>query len=297
MNSYIQRIPLFDTSVSLNILRLDEIHPFIQGNKYYKLFYNIEYAIKQNLSIVTFGGPYSNHIQATALACKKANITCFGIIRGNNFKYKSSTIIQAEECGMKIIYVDRDTFKDLRTLDNLAIQSYLTDIQNIESKIHVVPEGGTNQFGIQGAEKIIEEIDVEFDLICCPVGTGGTISGIINSLKGNKELLGFSSLKDEYLTKEVEKFTNNLFTNWKINYDYHFGGYAKWNQDLINYINEFKVKYNIPLCPIYTGKMMYGINHLVAQNYFKPNTRILAIHTGGLQGIEGFNKSNKNILV
>ena len=297
MNSYIQRIPLFDTSVSLNILRLDEIHPFIQGNKYYKLFYNIEYAIKQNLSIVTFGGPYSNHIQATALACKKANITCFGIIRGNNFKYKSSTIIQAEECGMKIIYVDRDTFKDLRTLDNLAIQSYLTDIQNIESNIHVVPEGGTNQFGIQGAEKIIEEIDVEFDLICCPVGTGGTISGIINSLKGNKELLGFSSLKDEYLTKEVEKFTNNLFTNWKINYDYHFGGYAKWNQDLINYINEFKVKYNIPLCPIYTGKMMYGINHLVAQNYFKPNTRILAIHTGGLQGIEGFNKSNKNILV
>ena len=184
MNSYIQEIPTNYNHISLNILRLDEIHPFIQGNKYYKLFYNIQFAIKNNLSTVTFGGAFSNHIHATALACKKHNISCYGIIRGNNFKFKSSTLQNAEKNGMNLIYLDRSTFKTLREQSENDIKQWLFTHHQIPTSIHIVPEGGTNSLGIKGAEKIINEVDIDFDILFCPVGTGGTISGIIiQSLK------------------------------------------------------------------------------------------------------------------
>ena len=296
MNSFIQAIPTKSDLISLSILRLDEIQPHIQGNKYYKLYYNIKFALKHHLDIVTFGGPHSNHIHATALACQKENIPCVGIIRGNNFKYKSTTLINAENLGMKLIYVDRETFKTLRDFDDALIVSHLNEQYGLNHKIHIVPEGGTNALGIKGAEKIMEEVHANFDVICCPVGTGGTVSGIINSLKGNKQIIGFSSLKDTYLTQEVSQFTQNKYDNWSINYDYHFGGYAKWNMHLVDFINKIKNQHQIPLCPIYTGKMLYGITDLIEKNSFQKGTKILAIHTGGLQGIEAFNRANKNLL-
>jgi len=297
LNSIIQKIPIQHSSVSLNILRLDEIHPLIQGNKYYKLLYNIQFAIKNNLSIVTFGGAFSNHIHAVSLACKKHNIKCYGIIRGNNFKFKSTTLLDAENNGMQLIYTERALFKELRTANHVKISSWLQNNYAIPPNIHIVPEGGSNEKGIKGAEKILDEINIQFDYIVCPVGTGGTLAGIINASKGEKEIIGISSLKDNYLNNEISKFTDNKYKNWVVNYDYHFGGYAKWNKDLIHFINQFKADYQIPLCPIYTGKMMFGIIDLLSKNYFKENTTIIAIHTGGLQGIKGFNSTNKHILI
>ena len=131
-------------------------------------------------------------------------------------------------------------------------------------------------------------INFNYDYVCCPVGTGGTISGIINASQKHQEIIGFSALKGDFLKEDISKFVTK--NNWSINTDYHFGGYAKINAELITFINKFKTKYNIPLDPIYTGKMLYGINDLIIKGYFKPNSKILAIHTGGLQGIEGINQ-------
>ena len=297
---FLQGIPI-DAKyvVTLNLLRLDLLHPVIQGNKYFKLLPNLEYAIQENKAVVTMGGPHSNHIYATALACDSENIPCYGIIRGDNFKFLSPTLQRAQDLGMKLIFTDRELFRKIR--DHADIDIFTETLKAIHSDLpsdyHFVPEGGSNQLGIKGAQEILENIDPEYDYVFVPVGTGGTIAGIINYLKGEKIIVGISSLKDEYLVDQVAAFTQNKFKNWQINFNYHFGGYAKWNMELIDFINDFKRNYNIPLCPIYTGKMMFAIYDLLAKNYFPAGSSILAIHTGGIQGIEGFNQAYNDILI
>jgi len=151
----------------------------------------------------------------------------------------------------------------------------------------MIPEGGTNELAVKGCEEIFIEEDKTFDIICCPVGTGGTISGLINASEPHQKILGFPALKGDFLQKEIGKFTAK--SNWELVTDYHFGGYAKINSTLVEFINRFKQEYNIPLDPIYTGKMMFGIFDLIKKGYFKKGAKILAIHTGCLQGIDVMN--------
>ncbi len=280
--------------VTLKLFRLDLLHPIIQGNKYFKLLHNVEYALENKLSIVTMGGPHSNHINAAALICQSENIPCYGIIRGTNFKYLSPTLQKAQEAGMKLVFVDREQFGEIR---KTHIIDHLDEFKAKTFKYHFIPEGGSNELGVQGAEEIINNLSIEYDMVFCPVGTGGSLAGIIRYLKGDKRIIGISALKDDYLVDEIKKMLKHEYSNWQVNFNYHFGGYAKWNQELIDFINNFKRETQIPLCPIYTGKMMYGILDLLNKNYFPKGSNILAIHTGGLQGIEGFNKANNNILI
>ncbi len=282
----------------LKIFRLDLLHSDIQGNKFFKLLYNLEFAKDNHLPIITLGGAHSNHIVATALACKNEGIPCYGIIRGTNFSYLSPSLQTAQNSGMQLIFADRNQYREIRDNNSLDKHLHLFEEQNIPipPAYHYVPEGGTNELGLKGAEEILDNLQIDYDYVFCPVGTGGTISGIINFLKGSKIVVGISSLKDEYLVDQIKAYTNNQFNNWQVNFNYHFGGYAKWNQELIDFINTFKRKYKVPLCPIYTGKMLYGVFDLIEKNYFPPKSTILVLHTGGLQGIEGFNKVNKNII-
>lgn len=298
-DSFIQKIPLdAKYQLDLEIFRLDLLHPDIQGNKFFKLLYNIEHAKELNLPIVTLGGAHSNHIVATALACHNEGLTCYGLIRGTNFSYLSPSLEKARTLGMQLIFSERDEYKAIRDDNSLEKHQQLFFDQGIDfpKKHHFIPEGGTNELGIKGAEDILENLRLNYDYIFCSVGTGGTLSGLINFLKGDKKLIGISSLKDDYLKDQIKEFTENKYNNWQVNFNYHFGGYAKWNMDLIHFINQFKKDFEVPLCPIYTGKMMYGIYDLMENHYFPAHSKILAIHSGGLQGIEGFNKINKNII-
>jgi 1-aminocyclopropane-1-carboxylate deaminase len=290
-----------DNPIELSVLHLDILHPEIQGNKYYKLKYNLQEATKlKATTLLTFGGVFSNHIHATALAGKHYGFHTIGIIRGET---TTSTLLSAQNNGMKIHFADRNTFRELRAnFNDLNALKYLLFENNIQIPEHtyILPEGGTNSLALKGSGEIIDEIDIDFDVICTPVGTGGTIAGLINSLKGKKQVLGFSSLKGDFITHDVNKLldetNNHSLSNWSINSNYHFGGYAKWNSALIEFINQFYNQYGIPLCPIYTGKMMFGIMDLIEKNHFPDNTKILALHTGGLQGIKGFNEVNGNTI-
>ena len=152
---------------------------------------------------------------------------------------------------------------------------------------YLIPEGGTNLLAVKGCEEILTPADKDFNVLCSSVGTGGTLAGIINSSLHYQRIIGFPSLKGDFLKKDIRNFTAK--ENWEINTDYHFGGYAKVSEALIGFINYFKDKTNIPTDPIYTGKLLYGILDLVKNDYFKPGTKILAIHSGGLQGIAGMN--------
>ncbi len=276
--------------VSLYIKREDELHPFISGNKYRKLKYNLEEASRQNYNtLVTFGGAYSNHIAATAAAGFEYNFNTIGVIRGdelaNNLKEvirNNPTLKFAMQHNMHLEFVSRNAYR------NKTSPEFIIFLKEKFGKFYLVPEGGTNKLAVKGCEEILTKDEEHYHVICVAIGTGGTISGIINSTKNFQKVIGFPALKGDFLQHEIKKYVIRN-DNWSLNNDYHFGGYAKISEELINFINKFKKETSIPLDPIYTGKMMFGIVDLIKKNAFEKGTKILAIHTGGLQGIDGMN--------
>lgn len=283
--------------VSLYLKREDLLHPEISGNKFRKLRYNILEAQRQGKDkLLTFGGAFSNHIAAAAAAGKEFGIRTVGVIRGEElgqdldktFK-ENPTLRQAVEHGMELEFLSRDDYR------NKTSPEILEKLSLRYGNPYLLPEGGTNDLAIKGCEEILSDEDRDFDLICCAIGTGGTISGIINSASEDQKVFGFPALKGDFLGEEIQKYTTKF--NWELILDYHFGGYAKVNRELITFLNSFKCEYGIALDPIYTGKMMFGIFDLLQKGYFLKNTRILAIHTGGLQSIAPMNRflSKKNL--
>jgi 1-aminocyclopropane-1-carboxylate deaminase len=279
-----------NSGIFLFIKREDELHPFISGNKYRKLKYNLAEAAKQQKStLLTFGGAYSNHIAATAAAGFSYNLKTIGIIRGDELANNLAETIQnnptlkfASEHNMQFEFVSRASYREKTT------REFIKKLQEKFGDFYLVPEGGTNNFAVKGCEEILTEEDTKYDVICSAVGTGGTISGIINSLKNHQKAIGFPALKGDFLQPEIKKYILKS-ENWSLNTNYHFGGYAKVSEELITFINKFKSETKIPVDPVYTGKMMFGIVDLIKSDFFEKGTKILAIHTGGLQGIEGMN--------
>lgn len=285
--------------VSLQILRLDLKHSCVQGNKYYKLKYNLQKAKESGAkSLVTFGGAYSNHLLATAAAGNEHGFKTLGIIRGDCCDKLNHTLQKAADFGMEFNFVNREMYRNLRMAAEMS-PSDLGRLLNIEifSNAYLIPEGGTNELAVEGAKEILAEVpESSYDVVCVPVGTGGTLSGIINGLNGIKRVIGYQVLKGNFLSDDIQLLLQAKFDNWELNADYHFGGYAKFKPQLIEFINSFKSNFNVPLCPIYTGKMMFGILQMAENNAFVAGTRVLAVHTGGLQGIKGFNARYGNII-
>jgi 1-aminocyclopropane-1-carboxylate deaminase len=274
------------SNFTVTIKREDQIHDFVSGNKYRKLKYNLAEAINKNsICLLTFGGAYSNHIAAVASAGFEMGLETIGIIRGEEIAERTAgnpTLSFAKSKGMQLHFVSREEYKkktDLR---------FINFLREKFGEFYLIPEGGTNELAVRGCEEILNKSDLGFDYICTPVGTGGTIAGLINASGPDQTVLGFSSLKGTFQKETIETFTTKR--NYYLTDAYCFGGYAKIDSKLIRFINEFKENSGIPLDPIYTGKMMYGIFDLLKQGYFKENSRILAIHTGGLQGIAGMNQ-------
>ena len=282
---YNQFLELNNSTVQLALKPEYLIHTFISGNKYRKLKYNLEKAKDlKNDTILSFGGAYSNHIAATAFAGKFYGFKTVGIIRGEELVDRvdsNPTLKFAKGWGMQFKFVDRETYRHKTEVD------FIDSLKAEFGDFYLVPEGGTNLLAVQGCEEILNKNDSDFDFICCSIGTGGTISGVINASKSHQKILGFPALKGDFIREDIRKFATK--DNWDLITDYHFGGYGKIKPELITFINDFKKRYNIPLDPIYTGKMMYGIFDLIEKQFFPKDSKILAIHTGGLQGIEGMN--------
>lgn len=285
-NQEIQLPILKEKEVSLFIKREDLLHPIISGNKFRKLKYNLIEAQKQGHdTLLTFGGAFSNHIAATACAGKEYGFKTIGVIRGEELSQKyeeNSTLAISHKHGMRFKFVSRNDYRKKHE------QYFQEDLKEGFGRFYALPEGGTNALAVKGCEEILDASDTDFDVICCAVGTGGTIAGIINSSTTEQRILGFSALKGDFLKEDIRKFASK--ENWDLIADYHFGGYAKVMGALISFINDFKEKTGVPLDPIYTGKMVFGILDMIEQDKFKSDTKILAIHTGGLQGIAGINQ-------
>ncbi|NER18721.1 1-aminocyclopropane-1-carboxylate deaminase/D-cysteine desulfhydrase [Spongiivirga citrea] len=277
---------LHEKEVRLVIKREDLIDDFVSGNKFRKLKYNLLQARDQECeTILTFGGGYSNHIAAVAKAGKLSGFNTIGIIRGEELVDKvkeNPTLSFAVSCGMQLVFVSREKYRRKTQSD------FLANLNKRYQNAYIIPEGGTNSFAIKGCERILKDSDFDFTHIATPVGTGGTIAGIVNCSKLGQQVLGFPALKGDFLKVDISNFTKKR--NWSLVSDYHFGGYAKVDETLINFINTFKKDTKVPLDPVYTGKMIFGLIHMIRNDHFKSGASILAVHTGGLQGITGMNK-------
>jgi 1-aminocyclopropane-1-carboxylate deaminase len=189
---------------------------------------------------------------------------------------------------MKFQFVSREQYRQKSSF------GFVEKMKNKWGDFYLIPEGGTNYLAVKGCEEILTKEDQQFNYICAAVGTGGTISGLIKSLKKDQKVIGFPALKGNFLSEEIKKYTIKN-DNWSLIKDYHFGGYAKFNDHLVDFINTFKEETSILLDPIYTGKMLFGILDLIRKEHFSEGTKILAIHTGGIQGIEGVNQKLKKL--
>lgn len=272
---------LLAKQIHLSILRLDQVHPLVSGNKWFKLKENIKDALQRNdKSLLTFGGAYSNHLIATAAAAQASGLQSIGIVRGFHGKeHPTETLKECEALGMQLHYVSREDYTKKRA------EEFLSQLHLLYPEAYVIPEGGDNTNGIIGAGEIASYIPPNTNLVALPIGTGTTFSGIRNRLENTVQMLGFPVMKGGvYLKEEIEHKLDTNEGNWQLNADYHFGGFAKYNQELIDFMNDFYAKHHIPLDFVYTAKMMYGIFDLLQKDYFAEGSNICCIHTGGLQG-------------
>jgi len=270
--------------IELWMKRDDLLHPIISGNKWRKLKYSLDHALSSGAdTIISMGGTYSNHLHALAFAGKVVGLKTLGFIRGEQPETLTPTLSELQNWGMALKFVSRSNYRLLRQYKGCH------DLPGIKPQQYWLPEGGAQALALKGVAELVNEIDVPYDIICAPCGTGATLAGIIDAVPEQVSVMGFAALKNAgFLQTNVESLLPRPCTNWQINHNYHFGGFAKTNAELMAFIADFEYKTGIPLEPVYTGKMMYALYHLIAKHSFKPGQRIIAVHTGGLQGKRGF---------
>ncbi|NAW50154.1 1-aminocyclopropane-1-carboxylate deaminase/D-cysteine desulfhydrase [Elizabethkingia argentiflava] len=290
----IQRI-INKKGVELFLKREDLIHADISGNKYWKLFYNVNSYLESRPRrpfIITFGGAFSNHIASLAAFGKIFNIPTLGIIRGEEWREKVSdnyTLHGASQNGMGFRFVTREMYRNKDTLTD--------DLKREFPYALIIPEGGSNLKATEGVKFMLNERTKDFDYLCTAVGTGGTLAGISRHAEENQKIIGFKVVKDKRLLENVKELRGK--SNFCF-YEADYGGYGKITELMVHFINHFWITYNIPLDPVYTGKMMMRLLQLIEEDFFPMGSRVLAFHTGGLQGIGGANqllrKKNRNTI-
>lgn len=258
--------------IKLGIARFDLIHPVVSGNKLFKLYYYLKDALAENKSVTTFGGYFSNHLAATAYACKELGIKCKGFVNGEKPENLSATLLHCMQFGMDLEFISREEYRKIK-------------YNEIKSSSILIPEGGYSEKGKQGAALMYNSIkDLNADFICLSVGSATTLSGIL-SVAGREKVLAFPAIKNMTDIPERLKILKcEVKDTFEIINDYHFGGFSKTNRQLLQFMQEFYDNFSVKTDIVYTGKMMYGISDLINKNYFPDKSKIVVIHSGGLQG-------------
>lgn len=272
--------------IRLLVKREDLNHPLVSGNKWWKLKYNLaEAQLQKHDTLLTFGGAFSNHIYATAAAAAESKMQSIGIIRGEETLPLNPTLSFAQAQGMRLVYISRDDYR------KKSGPEFSTWLQKKFGDFYLIPEGGTNILAVKGcAEFATDHLSQHaFDYLCLPVGTGGTMAGIVTGFQGSKEILGISVLKKgDFLTSDilqlVQAFSGMFYGNWSVLTSYDHGGYAKVTKELLDFVSAMKDKYNLPLDHVYTGKLLWAVMKEAVRGRFTRGSTVLALHTGGLQG-------------
>ncbi len=275
-----------ERDIRLLVKRDDELHPEVSGNKWRKMKYNIAAARELGYkAMLTFGGAYSNHLAAVAAAGRLLGWKTLGFVRGEPTEPLNPTLSFARQCGMELRYSDRATYRNLRKGE---------EMEEWKQAYYILPEGGSNDLAVKGCAEVAAEVDFQPDFCCVAAGTGATAAGLIRGFSPQTRVLAFPVLKGGFMKEEIQGFLGREYPNWQVADGYHFGGYARFSQPLIDFINHTKASCGIPLDPVYTGKLFFGVADLIKKDFFPEGSTVLLLHTGGLQGIAGFNQRFPN---
>jgi len=297
----------------MQLLRTDKTDPLISGNKWFKLKNNLLEAQKQQQhTLLSFGGAYSNHLHALAAAGKACGFHTIGIIRGEQHLPLNPTLADVTAQAMKLYYINRKQYREkhlpefIEQLKTMLSKDDPFSQRASAGEFYLVPEGGTNALAVAGAAEIASFIPSDTDYVCVPCGTGGTIAGIISGLSTlnltHIKVLGFPAMKGgQFLQTAIEKLLqqqkNSRNITWQLFYNWHFGGFARLNQQLALFIHDFETQVSVPLDPVYTAKMMAALLHMADNNFFPPGSKVVALHTGGLQGKRGMAEKYQSLLL
>lgn len=279
------RHPLLEQHhIELWLKRDDLLHPIVSGNKWRKLKYVLDHALSiGSNTLVSMGGAYSNHLHALAYVGRELGLKTIGLIRGEPGPSLTPTLTDLQHWGMELRFVSRSDYRLLRQYRDCQA------LPGLQANQYWLPEGGAQTLALQGVAEIVTELDIDYDMLCVPCGTGTTLAGLISAAPPQVSVIGFAALKNAgFLINDVATILPQQYDNWQINLDYHFGGFASTTIELMAFIEDFERQTAIELDPVYTGKMMFGLFDLIAKQQLKPGQRIIAIHTGGLQGKRGF---------
>ena len=281
--------PIFTLhKIDVKVKRDDQIDNIISGNKWRKLKYNILHAKAIGAKgVITFGGCFSNHIHACAFACQQQQLPVMAFIRGEEVNQHNYTLTWARHWGMQLKFVDRMTYRQRND------KRYLTQLQQQYPEHLIIPEGGSNALALTGMAEVINELNqqCDFDCLITPVGSGGTLAGLILGDKGQHNLLGIAVLKQQdYLENEIKALLPSncqQYKNWQVKNEFHRGGYAKFSDLDAAKIRQFSAEVDIDFEPVYSGKMILAVLDLIESGYFPAHHRLILLHTGGLQGLGG----------
>ncbi|CCH52040.1 Pyridoxal-5'-phosphate-dependent protein beta subunit [Fibrisoma limi BUZ 3] len=278
--------------IHLYLKRDDLLHPLVSGNKWRKLKYNLLEARRLKAdTLVTFGGAFSNHLYATAAAGQVFGFRTVGIIRGEEYTHRDApTLAFCRQAGMQVYAVSRTMYREITIPERASDASdFVTGLTRLSAGVYVLPEGGTNGLAVQGTAELLPELNGQLgrmpDFVCCPVGTGGTVAGLVSTAPPATTVVGFSALKGGgFLNGEVDRLLGYSPENLRIQTEYPFGGYAKTTPDLLAFIRLFEQKTGVRIEQVYTGKMLFGLYDLARKGFFPTGSSVVAVHTGGLQG-------------
>ena len=274
---HINDVQLNSAAIKLDVLRLDKIHPVVSGNKWFKLKYHLQQAIKNDCTAVaTFGGAFSNHILATAYCCNKEKIPCTGFIRGEEPAHYSQTLLDAKALNMQLVFLSREDYANKKFGIDVSASTYF------------IPEGGYGETGAKGAEEILKLVPQlsQYNYIICACGTGTMLAGLANAGLSHQQYIGISVMKNNFsLKNEVLSLANDeAKCRIEVLHDYHFGGYAKHPPELIQFMNETWLHHQLPTDIVYTAKTFFAAKQMIINNTIHRGSNVLLIHSGGLQG-------------
>lgn len=267
------------------MLRLDKLHPIVSGNKWFKLRFYIEEAIQNSFdTIASFGGPYSNHLVALAFAAKESQLKSIGYVRATKNEPLTPSLQEAIQYGMQLEFIGRTNFQEIKN-EMLLQHKVSPEIITQKTKTYFINEGGYGILGAKGAATILNNIGNSFTTIIAAVGTGTMLAGLINGAAQHQQVIGIPVLKNEQtIETEIKALLNDKSTHFSLLHQFHQGGYAKTSPALIEFMNQLWSTEKIPTDIVYTGKLLFAVNELLKENYFKLGSKILLIHSGGLQG-------------
>jgi len=273
---------LSSSTIEASMLRLDKLHPIVSGNKWFKLRYYIEEAISQSCStIASFGGPYSNHLVALAYVAKENNVKSIGYVRASKEDTVTLSLQEAQAYGMQLEFMGRTNFQEIK--NDLLKTNQHRSIDN--SSIYFIDEGGYGSIGAKGAATILNEHCKHYTTIIAAVGTGTMLAGLINAAEAHQEIIGIPVLKNENtIEDEIKSLLINKAASFSLLHNFHQGGYAKTNPALFDFMNQLWTLEKIPTDIVYTGNLLMAVDSLLKEKYFKAGSKILVIHSGGLQG-------------